>query len=47
MFGDMILFIRNQWKQFWCIHNYKVDGVGIATGLNCSRICSKCGKFER
>ena len=47
MIGNLILWIKNIWKQeFTCIHNYKADRIGIITGLNSSRICDKCGKFE-
>ena len=47
MIGDLILWIKNTWKQqFTCIHDYKPDRIGIITGLSSSRICDKCGKFE-
>jgi len=24
MFGDIIIFIKTKWKQFWCEHDYEV-----------------------
>lgn len=30
----------------FCIHNYKPDRIGIITGLNNKRICTKCSKYE-
>lgn len=24
MFGDLILWMKKTWKQFWCIHEYKI-----------------------
>lgn len=47
MIGDLILWIKNTWKQqFTCIHDYKPDRIGIITGFSSSRICEKCKKFE-
>ena len=47
MIGDIVLWIVKFTKQhFLCIHNYMPDRIGIITGLNSSRICDKCGKFE-
>ena len=23
MFGNIILFLKEKWEQFWCIHDYK------------------------
>lgn len=47
MIGDLILAIKIFIKQqFLCIHEYKIDRIGIITGLNNKRICTKCDKFE-
>jgi len=46
MFGDLIIWIKKVFKQQTCIHDYKPDRIGIITGLNFKRICSKCEKFE-
>ena len=46
MIGDLILFINKKWKQCFCIHNYKVDRIGIATGLYNGFVCNKCGKHK-
>jgi hypothetical protein len=47
MFGNIILYFKEKWQQFWCIHDYKPDRIGIATGLSYNRVCCKCGKVER
>jgi hypothetical protein len=44
MFGDLILKIKEKWKQFWCIHDYKqhyVHQVGRSYDE-----CSKCGRIR-
>jgi hypothetical protein len=47
MIGDLILAIKVFIKQqFLCIHEYKANRIGIITGLNSERICTKCNKFE-
>lgn len=46
MIGDLILWISKVWKQQTCIHRYIPDRIGIITGLNHKRICSKCNKLE-
>ena len=47
MMGDLILNIKKFLKQnITCIHEYKPDRVGIITGLNNKRICTKCNKYE-
>ena len=43
MFGDLVLYIREKWKQFWGIHDYRPD-------FHCDfrwRRCIKCGKLEK
>lgn len=27
MFGDFILWIKQSWKEFWCIHDYQYTGL--------------------
>ncbi len=46
MFGDFILFVKKKWNQFWCIHEYIPDRIGIVTGLHFGMYCKKCGKFK-
>lgn len=47
MIGDIMLFLQRIIKQhITCKHSYKSDRIGIITGLNNKRICSKCQKFE-
>lgn len=47
MIGDLILFVKKFiHQQFTCVHDYKPDRIGIITGLNHHRICTKCNKFE-
>ncbi len=46
MIGDLVLWIIRVWNQQTCMHDYKPDRIGIITGLNSSRICSKCEKYE-
>lgn len=42
MFGDFILKIKEKWKQFWCIHDYRPNfHLDFRT-----RQCIKCGKLE-
>lgn len=42
MIGDIILAIRQWWKQLWCIHEYKPNShLDFRT-----RQCVKCGKLE-
>ena len=43
MFGDLILWIREKWKQFWCIHEYEYKFV---TRVHCYEQCKKCGKVK-
>ena len=43
MFGDLILWIREKWKQFWCIHEYQQHDCG-PTRLWYE--CKKCGKVK-
>ena len=43
MFGDTILVIKQWWKQFWCIHDYRPN-------FYCDfryRQCTKCGRVEK
>ena len=43
MFGDLILKIKEKWKQFWCIHDYKPN-----FHLEFRwRQCTKCGRIEK
>ena len=43
MFGNIVLFLREKWTQFWCIHNYKYRDAPSG----CSHFyCTKCGKFK-
>lgn len=46
MIGDFILWVKEVIKQQTCIHDYKPDRIGIITGLNSKRVCTKCGKYE-
>lgn len=47
MFGDLYLAIKKFLIQnFFCIHDYKTDRIGIITGLYNGFKCSKCGKFK-
>lgn len=48
MIGDILLNIKKFLKQhIHCIHKYEPDRIGLVTGLNNKRICSKCEKFKR
>lgn len=47
MLGDLINSIKQAWKRFKCIHDYKPDRIGFITGWPGNRICSKCGRRER
>lgn len=40
MFGDLLLWIKRTWKQFWCIHDYQYQGK--LDFRYCA--CTKCGK---
>lgn len=42
MFGDLILWIKEHWKQFWCIHDYQWQGK--LDFRYCA--CTKCGKCK-
>lgn len=45
MFGNLILSIKKNWKQFWCIHNYVTCTKSIMIGNSgCYEYCSKCKK---
>lgn len=44
MFGDLILKIKEKWKQFWCIHDYKPSFYG---GHRYYRQCIKCKKLKK
>lgn len=46
MFGDFILYIRDFWKQFWCIHNYKFDRGLWLTPTHLIERCQKCGRVR-
>ena len=39
MFGDIVLFIKEKWKQFWCIHDYKYRDLPA----NCSHYITLSG----
>ena len=45
MFGDLILKLKVNWKQFWCVHDYKYT-YHINYGQQGFDIyqCIKCGK---
>ena len=42
MFGDLILWIKKTWKQFWCIHDYQWQGK-LDYRYN---ECTKCGRIK-
>ena len=42
MFGDLILKIKEKWKQFWCIHDYK-PSFHLEFRW---RQCAKCGGMK-
>ena len=44
MFGDIVLFIKEKWTQFWCIHNYKHRDLP-ANGSHF--YCTKCGRIKK
>lgn len=42
MFGDFILWIKQSWKEFWCIHDYQYTGK-----LDYRyEMCTKCGRLK-
>lgn len=44
MFGDIVLFIKEKWTQFWCVHYYKYRDLPA----NSSHFyCTKCGKIKK
>ena len=44
MLGDIILWIKKMWKQFWCIHAYKPTRSFM---IGCSwEVCDKCDKLK-
>lgn len=44
MFGDFVLFVKSKWRQFWCIHEYKLHCV---TRFHFYEECKKCGKLKK
>ena len=42
MFGDFILWFREKWKQFWCIHDYQYTGPIDYR----YEMCTKCGRLK-
>ena len=45
MIGDLIIYIKLKWKQFWCVHNYVAHRGSVEIGM--PRICNKCGRYEK
>jgi len=41
MFGDIMLWLRKSWKEFWCIHDYHAKDVGRQIAYFCSK-CARC-----
>lgn len=46
MFGDFILQIKQTWKRFWCIHDYKRDEILMRQPCSFTQSCSKCGRIR-
>lgn len=46
MFGDMVLYVKLKWRQFWCIHNYKYDPIGSDVCRTILRECTKCERIR-
>ena len=42
MLGDIILFFRNWWKKFTCVHEYKHKELGTISFDE----CCKCGRVK-
>jgi len=46
MFGDFVLFIKQSWKEFWCIHDYEFDRLLWSLPTHLSMRCRKCGRLK-
>lgn len=46
MFGDFILYIKESWKEFWCIHDYKFDRALWLIPTHLTEKCGKCGRLR-
>ena len=46
MFGDFILYIKESWKEFWCIHDYKFDRALWLIPTHLTEKCEKCGRLK-
>ena len=46
MYGDIVLFIRKKWEQFWCIHDYKTDPVSLRLPMGALMFCEKCDRMK-
>lgn len=44
MFGDVVLFLREKWTQFWCIHNYRYRDLPSDYS---HFYCTKCGRIKK
>lgn len=47
MIGDLIIKIREQLKQIFCFHDYKLDKtiIGLTGDWNIY-VCDKCGRIK-
>lgn len=43
MFGDLMIQIKQLWKEFWCIHDYQWAGK-LDSSYMC---CTKCGRIKK
>lgn len=46
MIGDIIIYIREKWKQFFCVHIYVPGGDRTGTGKFYNMVCKKCGRIK-
>ena len=44
MFGDIVLFIKEKWTQFWCVHDYKYRDL---PDNSYHFYCIKCEKIKK
>ncbi|QBZ69784.1 hypothetical protein [Enterococcus phage vB_EfaM_Ef2.3] len=46
MVGDFILWVKQAWKETFCIHDYTVKGVYKTLDSHGYLKCNKCGRIK-
>lgn len=47
MIGDFIIWIKQAWKENFCIHDYELQHENLGLGYKFYRKCKKCGRIKK